>query len=68
MSARAHEANGHEPKATKAEHDSLRTYVEREFAEVKGHLAFIGDQVKLIGQAMELLLKANGIDQADDRD
>lgn len=62
------EANGAGPHATKAEHESLRHLVEREFAEVKEQLKFLADQSRLTGQAMELLLAAQGLDMPGDED
>lgn len=59
----AAEANGEH--ATKVEHETLRKYVERRFDEQDRQLDFIAEQVKLIGQAMEALLKASGVDDDD---
>lgn len=46
------------PKATKAEHDDLRALCVREFASLKKQLAFITEQVKMTGVAVEEILKA----------
>jgi hypothetical protein len=51
--------------ATKAEHESLRAYVERRFNEQAEQLNFIAQQARLTGQAVELLLRAQGLDLDD---
>lgn len=67
MSDVAPEPNGH-GHPTKAEHEHLAAHVEQGFAAVNTQLAFISDQVRLIGQAMELLLKAHGLDRGGSGD
>jgi tetrahydromethanopterin S-methyltransferase subunit G len=62
MSTEATAANGSTEKATKAEHDTLRERVD----ELHNKVDFISDQVKLIGQAMDLLLAERGIERPDD--
>jgi hypothetical protein len=59
------EPNGKAPHASKAEHDDLREYVERRFNEQAELLNFIAVQARLTGQAVELLLKAQGLDLDD---
>ena len=54
--------NGH---ATKAEHEKLRAHVDRRFDEMDAKLDGLADQLRLVGTAMDLLLKANGLDRED---
>jgi hypothetical protein len=60
----ASDANG-TTHATKAEHDSLRKHVDRRFDEVDDKLDGLIEQVRLVGTAMDLLLKASGLDRED---
>jgi hypothetical protein len=59
-------ANGSEPKATKAEHDNLRTYVKARFDDLDDKVDNLAEQMALFGQAMDLLLKHHGLDQDND--
>jgi tetrahydromethanopterin S-methyltransferase subunit G len=54
-------ANG-DAKVTRTEHDTLRERVD----DLHTKVDFISSQVKLIGQAMDLLLAERGIERPDD--
>ncbi len=65
------EANGHAPKATTAEHEELREAVGNMRDEQKRQgkqLDFIEGQMRLFGQAMELLLQSQGLDMPESND
>ena len=59
MSDAATATNGH---VTKHEHESLRKHVDRRFDELDNKLDGLADQLRLVGTAMDLLLKAQGLD------
>lgn len=54
--------NGSGMHPTRAEHEDLRDEMRREFKEVKDALKFLGDQARMTGQALELLLAERGLD------
>ena len=60
------EQNGHEPKASQAAHDNLRTYVKARFDELDDKVDYLVEHMKMTGQALELLLKERGLELPED--